>query len=402
MKNRKDDKKRNLRSGEYQRADGRYEYRFRDEDGKTRSVYSYRLVPTDTDQSGGFGPSLREIETEILKGTRKVTKKRTFDEAFEDYILTAPCREHVRSLKRYWYGLHIKDRFGLRDVAKITNSDIQRFYRYLGLELGYSASYIEEMHSIINGVFRNELSNRRIQYNPAENLGRTLKFAAQKKPQKERRAMTVGEQEAFLWALGKAELSKTVEGLIRFLLGTGCRISEALSLRWGDVDFVNGDISISRSFVTAINDEGGYERYLSETKTEAGVRIIPMTSSVKDVLTELAGTSDSDYIFVNGSGQPYSRENIDKMLKRVRQNYNNGSYGYYNDIFELPPLSAHILRHTFCTRLCENVSEMNSLKNISEIMGHSNINITLNVYVSVDQKQKNEALRLIEDKIAVK
>lgn len=52
MKNRKDNKKRNLRSGEYQRADGRYEYRFRDEDGKTRSVYSYRLVPTDTDQSG--------------------------------------------------------------------------------------------------------------------------------------------------------------------------------------------------------------------------------------------------------------------------------------------------------------------------------------------------------------
>ena len=402
MKNRKDNKKRNLRSGEYQRADGRYEYRFRDEDGKTRSVYSYRLVPTDVDSGGDPGPSLREMETEILKGTRRVTEKRTFDEAFRDYILTAPCKEHVRSQKKYLYGLHIRERFGQRDISKITNSDIQRFYRYLGSELEYSSSYIVEIHSIINGVFRNEVSNRRILYNPAENLGQTLKFLSPQKRNKERRAMTKSEQEAFLWALEKAGLSKTVEALIRFLLGTGCRISEALSLRWDDVDFVNGDISISRSFVMAINDEGGYERYLSETKTEAGVRIIPMTSSVKDVLTELAGTRDSDYIFVNGSGQPYTRGNIDIMLKRVRQNYNDGSYGYYNDIFELPPLSAHILRHTFCTRLCENVSEMNGLKNISEIMGHSSINITLNVYTSVDRKRKNEALRLIEDKIAVK
>ena len=397
MKNRKDNKKRNLRPGEYQKPDGRYEYRFTDDTGKTRSVYSFRLVPTDP----GEDLPLRDMEAEILKGTRKVGGKRTFEDAFNDYILTAPCREHVRSWKKYWYELHIKDRFGSRDVTKITNSDIQAFYRHLGADLGYSASYIEEMHSIINGVFSYEFSNRRVLCNPAENLGRTLRFISPKKASRKKRALTQEEQEAFVWALGKAGLNKVVENLIRFLLGTGCRISEALSLQWKNVDFGNDLITIDHSFVVSRDEDGKHERYLSETKTEAGFRTIPMISSVKDVLLEVRGLTDSDYIFVNSSGRPYTRGNIDIMVKRIRENYNNGIYGYCNDILELPPISAHVLRRTFCTRLCENVSDTNSFKNIAEIMGHSNINVTLNVYTSIDQKQKNESLRMIEDKINI-
>lgn len=395
MSNRKDNKNRNLHQGEYQRSDGRYEYRYKDEDGTSRSIYSYRLVPTDPDD--GTLP-LRDMESEILQGKRKVTNKRTFDDAFNDYILVAPCKEHVKSWKKYWYELHIKDRFGSKDVTTITSGDIQKFYRHLGVDMGYSASYLEEMHSIINGVFKNENMCRRVQYNPAENLGKTLKYTA-KKGGKERRAMTPAEQEAFLWALNRADLADNVRYLIRFLLGTGCRISEALSIRWNDIDFINENIRIEHSFVTNFSEEGKQERYLSDTKSNAGKRIIPMISSVTRMLSEMRLDSEGEFIFVNGSGNPYTRGNIDIMLKRIREKYNGGVYGYYGNVSELPPLSAHILRHTFCTRLCENVTDMSGLKNIADIMGHANVNITLNVYASVDGARRKDIVKSMENKL---
>ena len=396
MKNRKDNKKRNLRPGEYQRADGRYEYRYRDEEGISRSVYSNRLVPTDI----GDDVPLRELESEIVRGERRVTKKRTFDEAFTDYILSAPCRDHVRSWKKYWYELHIKDRLGDKDISKLTNADIQRFYRHMGVDLGYSASYLEEMHSIINGVFRNELSCRRIQSNPAENLGKTLKFMSPKQVS-ERRAMTPDEQEAFLLALDRADIADNVRYLLRFLLGTGCRISEALSLRWSDVNFAGETIRVDHSFVTVRDETGRYDRYLSETKTESGRRAIPMIQSIKEMLTEMSGRSESEFIFVNQSGIPYTRGNIDIMLRRIREKYNGGVYGYLGNVSELPVLSAHILRHTFCTRLCENVTDMSGLKNVADIMGHASVNMTLNVYTSVDGNKKKEVMQQAEKKLLI-
>lgn len=392
MNNRKDNRKRNLRPGEYQKADGRYEYRYKDEDGKIKSIYSLYLVPTDG------RPALREMETEILKGERKVTDRRTFDEAFEDYILTAPCREHVKSQKKYWYKLHIKVKFGSRDINGITNGDLQKFYRYLGIEKSYSASYIEEIHSIINGVYRNEMSNRRVLYNPAENLGKTLKYYAGGKPS-ERRALTSDEQEAFIFALDRSDVAEIMKCLLRFLLGTGCRVSEALSLMWKNVDFEQGLIHVDHCFVTSRNEAGGYERYLSETKTSAGKRAIPMMRQVRDVLLEAKrlGSGKNGFIFVNSSGNPYTRNCVHMALDKIRENYNCGVYGYFGNVTVLPPLSAHILRHTFCTRLCENVNEISGLKSVADIMGHANVNVTLNVYTNVSEKQKMDVIKAAEE-----
>lgn len=388
MKNRKDNKKRNLHQGEYQRSDGRYEFRYKDGNGVARSVYSKRLVDTDH----GTDIPLRSLERDILKGEKVVCDKRTFDDAFNNYILSAPCKEHVRDLKRYYYELHIKTYFGLKDISKITNVDVQNYYRHLGIDLGYSSSYIEEMHCIINGVFKYEVSCKRLTFNPAENLGRTLKYLSTYK-QNDRRAMNEDEQEAFIFAVEKSDVSDTIKRLIKFILGTGCRISEALSLRWEDVDFESGTISINHSFVMS----GKYERYVSETKTEAGNREIPMLSSIRKLLSELS--DEYEFIFVNPSGKPYTRGNIDIMLRRIRQNYNDGLYGTVKDVTELPPISAHILRHTFCTRLCENVTDMSGLKNVADIMGHSSVTTALNVYTSIDGKRRKEVMRQAEKKL---
>ena len=90
----KDSKGRNLKQGERQRPDGRYEYRFLDAKGDTHSVYSWKLVPTDKVPEGRKnGKSLREMEKEIQRdlddGIDGFSAGRTtLNDFFEDYIET--------------------------------------------------------------------------------------------------------------------------------------------------------------------------------------------------------------------------------------------------------------------------------------------------------------------------
>ena len=60
--------------------------------------------------------------------------------------------------------------------------------------------------------------------------------------------------------------------------------------------------------------------------------------------------------------------------------------------------SAHVLRHTFCTRLCENET---NLKVIMDIMGHSDIRTTMNIYAEVTGVKKQESMMALSDKILV-
>ena len=65
----------------------------------------------------------------------------------------------------------------------------------------------------------------------------------------------------------------------------------------------------------------------------------------------------------------------------------------------LPHFSSHILRHTFCTRMCENTSNQNTLKMIQEIMGHCDISTTLDVYTDLTRPKKQAAFAELQDKI---
>ena len=65
----------------------------------------------------------------------------------------------------------------------------------------------------------------------------------------------------------------------------------------------------------------------------------------------------------------------------------------------LPKFSAHNLRHTFCTRLCENES---NLKVIQDIMGHKDIQTTMDIYAECTQEKKQEVVTKLTGKIVIK
>ena len=130
MKKRKDNKGRILKDGEYQRANGQYEYRYTDSfSGKQRSVYSWRLNETDGVPEGKKrDKSLRELEKEILKndvlGIDAYSADRTtINDLFGMYLDMKPkLRETTRALYRSCYDRYIRDAIGSRSVGGIRYS----------------------------------------------------------------------------------------------------------------------------------------------------------------------------------------------------------------------------------------------------------------------------------------
>jgi integrase len=230
-----------------------------------------------------------------------------------------------------------------------------------------------------------------------------------------RHALTVEQQKAFVdYMSGKPELARW-NNLFVFLLGTGCRIGEAIGIRWDDVDFEKRVISINHNITYYPRTDKSYkcEFALSLPKTEAGIREIPMLPSVRDALqNELAFQKEtglccgyeiegmSNFIFFNRFYSIHNPQGVNRAMKRICQAYNNeeviNAKREKREPVILPNFSCHHLRHTFCSRLCENET---NVKLIQEIMGHKDIQTTLDIYAEITGSKKQEAFDKLADKL---
>ena len=154
--------------------------------------------------------------------------------------------------------------------------------------------------------------------------------------------------------------------MLTFLLGTGCRIGEALGMTWNDIDFDNDLIHVRRALLYRPDEEGRSVYTISSTKTKNGVRTIPMLEDVREALFL---EREFQLMFCKGKTATAKKEG----RKQV----------------SLPHFSAHNLRHTFCTRRCMTGL---TLKEIQDIMGHADINTTMNIYAEVHPEVKKKSL----------
>ena len=189
------------------------------------------------------------------------------------------------------------------------------------------------------------------------------------------------------------------------LLGTGCRIGEALGLRWEDLDFENRIVNVNHSIVYyPIGKSRTSVQRISKPKTEAGIRTIPMLDTVYDAFqmereeqaetgfneTEIDGMKG--FVFITRFGSVPNPQSVNRTIKRITSNYNaeetvNAKKERREPVI-LPDFSCHHLRHTFCTRLCENET---NLKVIQAVMGHRNIETTMDIYAEATDRKKQES-----------
>lgn len=408
-KTRKDLRGRSLRKGEVQRAsDKRYMYTYTDPLGRRKFIYANDLT------------QLREKEEKLLKDQLDgldiyVAGKATLNETFDRYISTKyNLRESTRSSYLYTYDHYVRNTFGLKRIAEIKYSDVLQFYYHLFNQQGISLGTLDSVHCLLHPTFQLAVRDEIIRKNPTDGVMKEISRESGKN-RGVRHALTIEQQRCFMEYIANHPIYYHWWPMFTILLGTGCRIGEALGLRWQDLDFKKRVISINHSLVYyPANGSNKCVLRVSLPKTDAGIRTIPMLDIVKDAFemlyeeqkengfneTEIDGMTG--FIFCNRFGSVPNPQTVNHTIKRIANNYNADEVvrakKEQRDPIILPNFSCHHLRHTFCTRLCENET---NLKVIQSIMGHKNIETTLDIYAEATEKKKQESFENLAAKLDI-
>ncbi len=418
---RRDTKGRLLKSGERQREDGKYEYRYYDQKGVRRSVYSWKLVDTDKLPPGKrCKESLRSIEKRIRRDIEdgiqtQVAEQTTLNLHYEKYIATKKeIKESTRENYKYMYDKYVREEIGYMKLVNIKFSDIRAFYLSLIHEKGFKPNSIEIIHSILHPIFDTAVRDCIIRLNPTDGVIKEIKKTHNWKKTK-RKALTETQQSAFISYVSSSTTYKHWYPLFVVLLGTGCRIGEVLGLRWQDCDFAEGIISINHNLIYRKRENTGKMGFsITTPKTDAGMRIIPMLEDVKQVLLQerirqmTEGFNDTviegytGFIFSSRYGDALNPHCVNRAIQRICRDYNlqetENAKAEKRPPQLLPHFSCHNLRHTFCTRYCKVERD---LKAIQEVMGHASITTTMDIYNESSQESKIVSFAHLEGKIQV-
>ncbi len=395
---RKDDRGRALRKGEIQRSsDKRYMYSYIDPMGRRKFIYAKTLA------------ELREKEDKLIRDQLDgldlyVAGKATVNDTFDRYLSTKfKLRETTRSNYVYMYDKFVRDTFGRRKIAEIKFSDVLKFYLHLLNNEGLALSTLDNINTLLHPTFELAVRDEIIRKNPSDGAMKEVTKETDK-TRGIRKALTIEQQRAFMGYIAEHPVYYHWWPTFTILLGTGLRIGEALGLRWEDLDFDNKVININHSLVYyPVGGSRTSEQHISKPKTEAGIRTVPMLDTVRDAFlmereeqeengfnqTVIDGMSG--FVFVNRDGGVPNPQTINRTIKRISHSYNCEEVikakKERRDPIIIPDFSCHHLRHTFCTRLCEHE---NNLKVIQAIMGHRNIETTMDIYAEATERKKQE------------
>ena len=408
MANRKDPRGRALKSGEVYRKDGRYVYTYTNPLGQRKYIYANDLV------------SLRKKEQELLKAQLDgldvyTAGNATINFVFDRYIaLKQHLKDSTKSGYIYTYNHFVRKDFGKKKIADIKYSDVVQYYLYLLKDKEIALGTLDSIHCLLHPTFELAVRDDIIRKNPTTGAMKEVNRRSGKN-RGIRHALTIEQQRAFMNYIANSPVYYHWWPLFTFLLGTRCRIGEAIALRWDDLDFKNKMITINHSIANYKSEEKNKcVSTLSTPKTEAGIRTIPMLDVVYDALkleeedqqengfNETVIDGVSGFVFQNRFGNILNQQAVNSAIKRIVTNYNNeeeitAAREKRNPLI-LPYFSCHILRHTFATRLCEQET---NLKVIQSIMGHRNIETTMDIYAEATDKKKTESFENLSVKLDV-
>ncbi|MCM1064261.1 MAG: site-specific integrase [Eubacterium sp.] len=175
-----------------------------------------------------------------------------------------------------------------------------------------------------------------------------------------------------------------------FVLQTGLRVGEMVGLKWSDIDFDNRIMTISRT----MNQLDG-DWVVGSPKSKAGTRQIPLTDEALSILkavkekrvsADVVPIQFHDTVFVSRKGNPVDNSSYNAALRKIC------------DDAGIPHISMHTLRHTFATRCIEGGMMP---KTLQVILGHSKINVTMEIYVHVMEDTKVKEMDVVASALKV-
>lgn len=400
---RRDKRNRVLRNGESQRPDGRYAYKYVDNDGKAKFVYSWKLEKTDKTPSGKKdGPALREIEKVIQADLNKNLciegGNQTVLELVEKYIgQKRGVRHNTKANYNFVINIIKKEAFGYKKIRMVRKSDAKEWLIKLQDD-GRGYSTIHTVRGVVRPAFQMAVDDDWIEKNPFEFQLNTVVV----NNSVTRESISRKQERLFLeFVKNDKHFCKYYDG-IYILFKTGLRISEFVGLVPEDIDFKKHRIRVNHQLQRTRN----MEYVIEETKTPNGERYVPMTKEVEQcferilekrikpkkefVVHDYTGKKYSGFLFLDKNERPRVALHWEKYFEHSWKKYNKT----YKE--ELPKITPHVCRHTFCSNMAK--SGMNP-KTLQYIMGHADIGVTLNTYTHVgyeDAENEMKNLKKVE------
>lgn len=406
---RRDPRGRVLREGESWRTDGRYMFRYTDNNGKRQSIYSRKLFSTDkVDGKNSDEPSLREMEEDIRKDLKDNINRNggkvTLNEQFLIYMKTK--KRLALATRNNYMGIwekHIKDsKIGQMKISDIKKSHILQFYSSLIEEYGMSDGTIQLYQNILYPCFELAVDDDLIRKNPCK--GCMKDFSGNGTKTKE--ALTIEQQERLLGFVAESKTYNVYLPLLNFMLLTACRCGETIGLTWNDIDMEKMEISINHQLIyKKVDDRVCF--YAKTPKTRKGIRVIPFTEElaeymelqrqyqeILEIRSDYVVDGYSGFVFTTRKGKPIQPNCLNRVLDNIVRTYNNEeretAKEQKREPILIPRISAHTLRHTACTRMAEKGMDV---KTLQYIMGHSNISVTMDIYNHVDKRRVADEMK---------
>lgn len=362
---RKDKKGRIFRSGEGQRPNKTYFYRYH-RNGDKKWCYVYAPTLEELRQKEEV------IQRDLLDGIDYVGGEITVAELVDRYI---NLRRGLKENSMRAYGSAINrihaDPFGSRMIRSVRLSDAKGWLVFLH-DSGIKQNTIGVLQSVVRPAFEMAVDDDIIRKNP-------FKFKLSDVVPKDayvRDALTKEQQEKYLQFV--QDCGGNYYDDIVILLGTGLRVSELYGLTRADIDFDRRCIHVRRQLCRTA--EKPY--FVTPPKTKSGIRNVPMTDAVYMALmrvvkartapkVELLVDGHSGFLFLDKSEMPKVAMHLENYMRGLQARFEK-AYGK-----PVPRITPHVLRHTFCT----NVQQAGlDVKSLQYLMGHSNASVTLDVY----------------------
>ena len=394
MSDRRDNKNRKLWTGESQDKDGRYVYKYTDAFGKRKALYSWRLTEADAAPKGKRKDlSLREkekvLQKEVSDGIVPDGGNMTVLELVKRYVSQKRgVRHNTEANYKFVINIIAKEPFGQKRIDKVKLSDAKAWLIKLQDD-GRGYSTIHTVRGVIRPAFQMAMDDDLIRRNPFEFQLCTVVV----NDSVTREAITRKQERQFLdFIKNDKHFCRYYDG-IYILFHTGLRISEFVGLTIADIDFKNRKINVDHQLQRKRN----MEYIIEETKTEAGVRQIPMTDDVYECFQRIVANRKkpkvepliggrTGFLYLDKNEMPMVALHWEKYFQHIREKYNS----IYR--VQMPTITPHVCRHTFCSNKAK--SGMNP-KTLQYIMGHSDISVTLNTYTHVKFEDAEEEMKKV-------
>lgn len=369
----------------FKRADGRWCAAYYDEEPTPKRHFVYGKSQKEVKQK------LKEKKDDPkISGDNNLTLQQWVKYYLDNYKKNE-VKETTYGAYQELYRKHIENSvIGKTKLRRITTNQLQEFYNDK-TAMGYSAKTVRHMYVIINSSLEKAVQLKYIK----ENSNRPVVL-----PKKETYKAEILSKEEVKKIITEAKSDKLYP-IIILTLFTGLRKGEVMALKWNNIDFSKRELSVEGSLgrvIKEIDSKGHvcHEYKILEPKTEKSKRIVPLSDIAIEALmiqnkaqNEIKKNNSAIY---EDRGLVFAKDDGNFLNQRQFMD----DYHDFLKKYGIKKVRFHDLRHTFASILLETGQ---SMKMVQELLGHSTITTSMDLYAHVTQSAKNKAIESLNQMV---